>query len=149
MIYLDHNTAAIRCDVCNARILDASLAVAMQPKGSQHVWHVCKCACERRATKMLEFSPRPIVASVELVDHLHDLAALIPGVPQGCEPGDDDEIELPAPAVLSESLMARAWAEGISDTDRLLLEQGARVITRLMGRCVLLAQAAERREARA
>lgn len=149
MIYLDHNTAAIRCDVCNTRIRDASLAVAMQPKGAQHVWHACKCACERRATKMLEFSPRPIVAVVELVDHLHDLAALIPGVPQGCEPSDDDEIELPAPAVLSESLMARAWAEGISDTDRLLLEQGSRAITRLMGRCVLLAQAAERREARA
>lgn len=149
MIYLDHNTAVIRCDVCNARILDASLAVAMQPKASSHAWHVCKCACERRATKMLELSPRPVVAVVELVDHLHDLAALIPGVPQGCEPGDDDEIDLPAPAVLSDSLMARAWDEGICDTDRLLLEQGARVITRLMGRCVLLAQAAERREARA
>jgi hypothetical protein len=149
MIRLVKGLPSVTCDVCAKPITDASLAVAMQPKGSQHCWHVCKCACERRATKMLEFSPRPIVAVVELVDHLHDLAALIPGVPQGCEPGDDDEIELPAPAVLSESLMARAWAEGISDTDRLLLEQGARVITRLMGRCVLLAQAAERREAQA
>ena len=40
--------------------------------------------------------------------------------------------ELPPPVAMEEQLIDRAWSDQISDRDRLLLEQAARVISRLV-----------------
>lgn len=58
---------------------------------------------------------------------------------------DDAPLDLPAPRVLAEQLMARAWDDDCPDRERLLLEKAALVITRLL---VRLAMAAEHAEAR-
>jgi hypothetical protein len=60
----------------------------------------------------------------------------------------DDAIPLPAPATLAERCMSRAWDDGTDDDSRLLLEQAALMLRRLMARCVAVAQVNERREAR-
>lgn len=58
---------------------------------------------------------------------------------------DDQPFDLPAPRVLAEQLLARAWDDDCPDRERLMLEQGARVIEHLL---VRLAMAAEHAEAK-
>lgn len=58
---------------------------------------------------------------------------------------DDHPFDLPAPRVLADKLMARAWDDDTPDRERLLLEQAARVIEHLLAR---LAVASEHAEAR-
>lgn len=58
---------------------------------------------------------------------------------------DDQPFDLPAPRVLADTLMVRAWDDDTPDRERLLLEQAARVIEHLL---VRLAMANERDEAR-
>jgi hypothetical protein len=58
---------------------------------------------------------------------------------------DDQPFDLPAPRVLANTLLSRAWDDGCPDRERLLLEQAARVIEHLL---VRLAIASERDEAR-
>ena len=57
---------------------------------------------------------------------------------------DDPPFDLPAPRVLADTLMSRAWDDGTDDDARLLLEQAARVIEHLL---VRLAVATEHGEA--
>lgn len=57
----------------------------------------------------------------------------------------DTPFDLPAPRVLAESLMSRAWDDDTPDRERLLLEQAARMIEHLLAR---LAMATEHAEAR-
>lgn len=61
---------------------------------------------------------------------------------------DDAPFDLPAPRVLAERCMSRAWDDDTDDGSRLLLEQAAIVIGHLAGRCVDLAASLERGEAR-
>jgi len=61
---------------------------------------------------------------------------------------DDPPFDLPAPRVLAEACMARAWDDDTPDRERLLLEQAALTITHLAGRCVDLAAVIERQELR-
>lgn len=58
---------------------------------------------------------------------------------------DDPPFDLPAPRVLADTLMARAWDDDTPDRERLLLEQAALTITHLITR---LAMASEHAEAR-
>jgi hypothetical protein len=58
---------------------------------------------------------------------------------------DDAPFDLPAPRVLADACMARAWDDACPDSERLLLEQAARVIEHLLAR---LAVATEHAEAR-
>lgn len=58
---------------------------------------------------------------------------------------DDMPLDLPAPRVLADRLMGRAWDDDCPDQERLLLEQGALMITHLLAR---LTMAAEHEEAR-
>jgi len=58
---------------------------------------------------------------------------------------DDAPLDLPAPRVLADTLMARAWDDDTADVERLLLEQAALTITALLAR---LAMATEHAEAR-
>jgi hypothetical protein len=58
---------------------------------------------------------------------------------------DDPPFDLPAPRVLADTLMGRAWDDDTPDRERLLLEQAARVIQHLL---VRLANANEHAEAR-
>ena len=62
--------------------------------------------------------------------------------------GDDKPYTLPRAVTLAQRCESRAWADDIDDRDRLLLEQASDCIRSLMARCVGLAAAAERREAR-
>ena len=55
---------------------------------------------------------------------------------------------LPAAVRLATYCEARAWDDEVDDSSRLLLEQAAVMIRTLMARCVALATATERREAR-
>ena len=52
---------------------------------------------------------------------------------------DDLPSNIPAPRVLADTLMARAWDDDTDDDPRLLLEQAALTITHLLNRCVDLA----------
>lgn len=61
---------------------------------------------------------------------------------------DDLPPNLPAPRVLADACMARAWDDDTDDASRLLLEQAALTITHLCGRCVDLAAVAEREQLR-
>lgn len=56
---------------------------------------------------------------------------------------DDPPFDLPAPRVLADTLMARAWDDDTPDRERLLLEQAALVITRLLVRLAMVAEHAE------
>ena len=58
---------------------------------------------------------------------------------------DDAPFDLPAPRVLADALMSRAWDDDTPDRERLLLEQAALTITALLAR---LAMATEHAEAR-
>jgi hypothetical protein len=58
---------------------------------------------------------------------------------------DEPPFDLPAPRVLADTLMGRAWDDDTPDGERLLLEQAARVIEHLL---VRLAVATEHGEAR-
>ncbi len=58
---------------------------------------------------------------------------------------DEPPFDLPAPRVLADTLMSRAWDDDTPDRERLLLEQGAQVIEHLLAR---LAMATEHAEAR-
>jgi hypothetical protein len=58
---------------------------------------------------------------------------------------DDPPFDLPAPRLLADTLMARAWGDDMPDRERLLLEQTALTITHLLAR---LAAATEHAEAR-
>lgn len=62
---------------------------------------------------------------------------------------DDDAIVLPAPALMAELCLGRAWDEDVDDHSRELLEQAGLTLRQLMARCVALAQASERRDAAA
>jgi len=57
----------------------------------------------------------------------------------------DEELLVPPPRELAESLMSRAWDDGCPDRERLLLEQAAIAIQRLL---VERSMANERDEAR-
>lgn len=59
---------------------------------------------------------------------------------------DDPPFDMPAPRVLADACMARAWDDETPDRERLLLEQAALTITHLLAR---LAVATEHAEARA
>ena len=61
---------------------------------------------------------------------------------------DDQPFDLPAPRVLAEACMARAWDDDTPDRERLLLEQAALTISHLAGRCVDLAAVIEREDLR-
>lgn len=56
--------------------------------------------------------------------------------------------ELPPPVAMEEQLIDRAWSDQISDRDRLLLEQAARVIGRLVKRNRRLRRQLAEQEAR-
>lgn len=58
---------------------------------------------------------------------------------------DDAPFDIPPPREMADTLMARAWDDDTPDRERLLLEQGARVIEHLLAR---LALATEHEEAR-
>ena len=60
---------------------------------------------------------------------------------------DDLPLDLPAPRVLAEACMARAWDDDCGDRERLLLEQAALTITRLLARLAMVAEHAEARGA--
>jgi hypothetical protein len=62
-------------------------------------------------------------------------------------PDDDLPLDLPAPRVLAEACMARAWDDDCGDGERLLLEQAALMITRLLARLAMVAEHAEARRA--
>jgi hypothetical protein len=56
---------------------------------------------------------------------------------------DDPPFDLPAPRVLADTLMSRAWDDDTPDGERLLLEQAALTITRLLARLAMVAEHAE------
>ncbi len=60
----------------------------------------------------------------------------------------DKPYRLPAAVRLATYCEARAWDDEVDDSSRLLLEQAADMIRTLMARCVSLAAATERSEAR-
>jgi hypothetical protein len=60
----------------------------------------------------------------------------------------DKPYALPAAVTLANRCEARAWDDEVDDDSRLLLEQAADMIRGLMARCVSLAAASEKREAR-
>ena len=60
----------------------------------------------------------------------------------------DKPYTLPAAVRLATYCEARAWDNEVDDASRLLLEQAADMIRGLMARCVSLAAATEKREAR-
>jgi hypothetical protein len=60
----------------------------------------------------------------------------------------DKPYTLPAAVRLAAYCEARAWDDEVDDDSRLLLEQAADMIRGLMARCVSLASASEKREAR-
>ena len=60
----------------------------------------------------------------------------------------DKPYTLPAAVILANRCESRAWDDAVDDESRLLLEQAADMIRGLMARCVSLAAASERREAR-
>ena len=62
---------------------------------------------------------------------------------------DDTPFDLPPPRELADTLMARAWDDDTPDRERLLLEQGARVIEHLLARLAMATEHAEARTARA
>lgn len=62
--------------------------------------------------------------------------------------GDDKPYTLPGAVILANRCESRAWDDDVDDASRLLLEQAADCIRSLMGRCVSLAAASEKREAR-
>jgi hypothetical protein len=53
---------------------------------------------------------------------------------------------LPAPLDVVEALMDRAWDDGVSDDDRILLETAARSLEATLERCVRLASVIEKTE---
>ena len=60
----------------------------------------------------------------------------------------DKPYTLPAAVTLASRCESRAWDDDTDDVSRLLLEQAADMIRGLMARCVSLASASEKREAR-
>jgi len=60
---------------------------------------------------------------------------------------DETPFDLPAPRVLADTLMARAWDDDTPDRERLLLEQAARVIEHLLARLAIATEHAEARGA--
>jgi len=60
---------------------------------------------------------------------------------------DDQPFDLPAPRVLADTLMGRAWDDDCDDRERLLLEQAARVIEHLLARLAIATERAEARRA--
>jgi len=58
---------------------------------------------------------------------------------------DDPPFDLPAPRVLADTLMSRAWDDDTPDRERLLLEQAARVIEHLLARLAIATEHAEAR----
>lgn len=62
---------------------------------------------------------------------------------------DDTPFDLPPPRELADTLMARAWDDDTADRERLLLEQGARVIEHLLARLAMATERGEARRARA
>jgi len=59
----------------------------------------------------------------------------------------DDAMPLPPPATLAERCMSHSWDDGTDDESRLLLEQAALMLRRLLVRCVAVAQVDDRGEA--
>jgi hypothetical protein len=60
----------------------------------------------------------------------------------------DKPYTLPGAVMLANRCESRAWDDDVDDASRLLLEQAADMIRGLMARCVALAAATEKREAR-
>jgi hypothetical protein len=55
----------------------------------------------------------------------------------------DQPFDLPAPRVLAERCLSRAWDDDVADPERLLLEQAARVIEHLLARLAVATEHAE------
>jgi len=62
-------------------------------------------------------------------------------------PENDLPLDLPAPRVLADTLLSRAWDDDTPDRERLLLEQAAMTITLLLARLTMAAEQAEARRA--
>lgn len=62
---------------------------------------------------------------------------------------NDAPYDLPSPSVVADLCAMQAWHDHVDDHSRLLLEMSADTIRLLMARCVRLAHALERKEARA
>jgi hypothetical protein len=60
---------------------------------------------------------------------------------------DEPPFDLPAPRVLADALMSRAWDDDTADGERLLLEQAALTITHLLARLAMATEYAEARRA--
>jgi hypothetical protein len=60
---------------------------------------------------------------------------------------DDQPFDLPAPRVLADTLLSRAWDDDTPDRERLLLEQAALTITHLLARLAVATEHAEARRA--
>jgi hypothetical protein len=58
---------------------------------------------------------------------------------------DDCPFDLPAPREVAERCMARAWDDDTDDASRLVLEQAAVTITRMLARLAMVAEHAEAR----
>jgi hypothetical protein len=58
---------------------------------------------------------------------------------------DDPPFDMPAPRVLADTLMSRAWDDDTPDRERLLLEQAALTITALLARLAVATEYAEAR----
>jgi hypothetical protein len=56
---------------------------------------------------------------------------------------DDPPFDLPAPRVLADTLLSRAWDDDTPDRERLLMEQAARVIEHLLARLAMVSEYAE------
>jgi len=131
----------ITCDVCQRQIDDAGMAVALYREAGS-AWHVHKGACHSRAESLVESFRKGFM---ELSEHLAQ--AVVNSQP--CQDDiDEDDIEAAAPAVIADRCIARAWDDSTDDDSRLVLEQAAGALRRLMRRCVTLAAAGERHEAR-
>lgn len=53
---------------------------------------------------------------------------------------NDLPCDLPAPRVVAERCMSRAWDDDINDDDRLLMEQAARVLEHLLARLAVVSE---------
>lgn len=60
---------------------------------------------------------------------------------------NDGPLNLPAPRVLADTLLCRAWDDDCPDGERLLLEQAAVMIAHLLARLAIVNEHAEARRA--
>ena len=134
-----HVSFVLECDYCGGEITSAADGVVLQRMGGE-VWHVHQGACCHKTERSMGW----IRARASLAGFIESLASLTGD--NEVQPHDNTAAEL-SPAKICQQLMAMAWADRTPDDQRLLLEQAAVAMQRLMRRCVHLAQAVERAEA--